>query len=143
MISSSRSACLAVKGPIMNLLVNMQNNRDSCAQLALVTVNSSGIGRAFGLRLGADGQPRRRRPSRDRLEELAAALPNVKVRPLVVDLGTDAGVAAVDNVGASEELTFVGAPFNLTENRVFRRFSGAEKRHCLDLLTDSWEGTEA
>jgi hypothetical protein len=31
----------------------------------------------------------------------------------------------------------------LTENRVFRRFSGAEKRHCLDLLTDSWEGTEA
>jgi short-subunit dehydrogenase len=64
------------------------------ARLALVTGASSGIGRAFARRLGADGYNlvvvgRRR----DRLEELVAALPNVDVRLLVADLGTDAGIA--------------------------------------------------
>ncbi|HXK25414.1 MAG TPA: SDR family NAD(P)-dependent oxidoreductase [Myxococcota bacterium] len=74
--------------------------------MALVTGASSGIGRAFARRLGADGYDlvvvgRRR----DRLEELVAALPSVDVRPLPADLGSDAGVAAVAHVCAGEELT--------------------------------------
>jgi short-subunit dehydrogenase len=78
------------------------------ARLALVTGASSGIGRAFARRLGADGYNlvvvgRRR----DRLEELVAALPNVDVRLLVADLGTDAGIAAVADVCAHEALTML------------------------------------
>lgn len=77
-------------------------------KLALVTGASSGIGRAFARRLGAEGYDlvvvgRRR----DRLEELVAALPGVKVRPLVADLGTDAGVEAVAEICASEALTML------------------------------------
>jgi short-subunit dehydrogenase len=77
-------------------------------KLALVTGASSGIGRAFALRLGAEGYDlviagRRR----ERLDEVAAALPDVKVRPLVADLGTDEGVSAVAEVCASAELTLL------------------------------------
>ena len=80
----------------------MQNR---AGKIALVTGASSGIGRAFAQRLGADGYDlvvvgRRR----ERLEDLVAALPNVNVRPMVADLGTDAGIAAVANVCAREEL---------------------------------------
>lgn len=76
--------------------------------LALVTGASSGIGWAFARRLGAKGYDlvvvgRRR----DRLEELVCLLQNVKVRPLVADLGTDAGVEAVADVCAGEELTML------------------------------------
>ena len=78
------------------------------APLALVTGASSGIGRAFAQRLGADGYDlvvvgRRQ----DRLEELVAALPQVRVRPLVADLGTDAGVASVAEVCAREPLSLL------------------------------------
>ena len=76
--------------------------------LALVTGATSGIGRAFALRLGADGYDlvavgRRR----DRLEELVAALPNIEVRPVVADLGTDAGVETVAQVCATEPVTML------------------------------------
>jgi hypothetical protein len=86
----------------------LHDGRDSHTQLALVTGASSGIGRAFARRLGADGYDlvvvgRRR----DRLEELAVALPKVKVRPLVADLGTDAGVEVVADLCAGEELTML------------------------------------
>lgn len=74
--------------------------------LALVTGATSGIGRAFALRLGAEGDDviavgRRR----DRLEQLAAALPNIKVRSVVADLGTDAGVETIASVCATEPVT--------------------------------------
>ena len=76
--------------------------------LALVTGASSGIGRAYTRRLGADGYNlvvvgRRR----ERLEELVTALPHVRVHPLVADLGTDVGVEAVADVCAREELTLL------------------------------------
>ena len=81
---------------------------DPTNAVVLVTGASSGIGRAFARRLGADGYDlvivgRRR----DRLEELVAALPNVKVRPLVADLGTDAGVETVAEICAGEALTML------------------------------------
>jgi uncharacterized protein len=78
------------------------------AGLALVTGASSGIGRAFAQRLGAQGYDllvvgRRR----DRLEELVAALPDAEVRPMVADLGTDTGVAAAAERCAAEAVTML------------------------------------
>ncbi|CAM3185149.1 Short-chain dehydrogenase [Deinococcus saxicola] len=83
-------------------------NAHSRSRLALVTGASSGIGQAFAHRLGAEGYNlivvgRRR----ERLEELVAALPNVQVWPLVADLATDAGVQAVAEVCAQEELSLL------------------------------------
>ena len=85
-----------------------ERNPDRRTRLALVTGASSGIGQAFARRLGNDGYNlvvvgRRR----DRLEELIAALPDVEVRPLVADLGTDAGVEAVAAVCEREALTML------------------------------------
>jgi uncharacterized protein len=76
--------------------------------LALVTGASSGIGRAFARRLGSGGQDlivvgRRR----DRLEQLAAELPDVHVRVLTADLGTAGGVQEVAEVCAAEPLTML------------------------------------
>jgi uncharacterized protein len=81
---------------------------DSRTRLALITGASSGIGQAFARRLGADGYNlvvvgRRR----DRLEALVAALPSVRVHPLVADLGTDEGVEAIADACTREELTML------------------------------------
>jgi len=77
-------------------------------RLALVTGASSGIGRAFAQRLGAEGYDlvvvgRRR----ERLEELVTSLPDVKVDPLVADLASDAGIEAVADVCTRRPLTML------------------------------------
>lgn len=78
------------------------------SKLAIVTGASSGIGQVFARRLGADGYDlvvigRRR----ERLDELVAALPAVKVRPVVADLGTGAGTSAVAEICANEEVSLL------------------------------------
>src|SRR5258708_2246149 len=83
-------------------------DREGRARLALVTGASSGIGRAFARRLGHEGYDlvvvgRRS----ERLEELVGALPNVKVRPLGADLGTDFGVEAVGAAFARRDLSLL------------------------------------
>ena len=64
--------------------------------LALVTGASSGIGKAFAERRESNGYDlivvgRRK----DRLDDLAAPLPDVEVRVVTADLSTDHGVDAV------------------------------------------------
>ena len=76
--------------------------------LALVTGASSGIGRAFAQRLAADGHDlivvgRRR----DRLDELAAALPDVTVQVVAADLSTDDGIDTVADLCARQPLTML------------------------------------
>ena len=77
-------------------------------QLALVTGATSGIGRAFAERLAADGYDLILTGRReDRLEEFAAAHPDVKVRTVVADLSTDDGVDTVAGICATEPLTML------------------------------------
>lgn len=76
--------------------------------LALVTGASSGIGKAFAQRLASNGYDliivgRRR----DRLKELAASLPSVKVQVVAADLSTDDGIETVAVVCASQPLTML------------------------------------
>jgi short-subunit dehydrogenase len=70
--------------------------------LALVTAASSGIGRAYTEGLASRGfdviAVGRRR---ERLEELKAAFREVTIEPLLADLATDDGIAAVAEVAAA------------------------------------------
>ncbi|MBT0771477.1 SDR family NAD(P)-dependent oxidoreductase [Kineosporia sp. J2-2] len=78
------------------------------SKLALVTGATSGIGQAFATRLADDGHDlivvgRRQ----DRLEEFAAAHPEVSVRVLAADLSTPEGIDEVAAVCAAEPLTML------------------------------------
>ena len=73
--------------------------------LALITGASSGIGRAFAERFAADGHDlvvvgRRR----ERLDELAAALPGTEVQVVVADLATADGLDAVAAIAAQRPI---------------------------------------
>ncbi len=81
---------------------------DTATRLALVTGASSGIGRSFARRLAGDGYQliavgRRK----ERLDELHAEFPDVRIRPVVADLGTDAGIRAVADLCSSEAITLL------------------------------------
>ena len=76
--------------------------------LALITGASSGIGKAFAERLAGDGYDlivvgRRR----DRLEALAASLPDVAVQVVAADLSTDDGIDNVSELCRSQPLTML------------------------------------
>lgn len=76
--------------------------------LAIVTGASSGIGLAYARRLAAEGHDlvavgRRH----DRLAAIASEFPGVHVRPVVADLGTDAGVQAVADLCAGEPVSLL------------------------------------
>ncbi|MDQ6898238.1 MAG: SDR family NAD(P)-dependent oxidoreductase [Candidatus Dormibacteraeota bacterium] len=78
------------------------------SSLALVTGASSGIGKAFAERLADDGSDlivvgRRR----ERLEALAASLPDVDVQVFAADLSTDDGIDTVAELCASQPLTML------------------------------------
>jgi short-subunit dehydrogenase len=76
--------------------------------LALVTGASSGIGKAYAEELASRGcdliAVGRRR---DRLDQLAASLADVTVEPVVADLATDDGIAAVASLCGTRPLTIL------------------------------------
>jgi uncharacterized protein len=78
------------------------------SKLALITGASSGIGKAFAVRLATDGYDLIAVGRRlDRLDELAATFPDVTIQPLVADLATDDGIAAVAEVCTTQPLTML------------------------------------
>jgi hypothetical protein len=97
---------------------------------ALVTGASSGIGRAFAHRLANDGYDlilvARRQ---ERLDDFASAHPEVQVRSIVADLGTQSGIESVaqvctdtdldllvNNAGVAHYMPFVDLPAEKRRN---------------------------
>ncbi len=102
--------------------------------LALVTGASSGIGRAFAERLAADGHDlivvgRRR----ERLEALAASLPDVDVHVVVADLATDAGIDAVAELCATRPVELLVNNAGVAHYRPMAELTAATARELLNV----------
>lgn len=87
---------------------SIEAGRFTQVSLALVTGASSGIGRAFARRLATEGYDlivvgRRK----ERLDELAIEFPGIHVRPVVADLGAEAGIRQVADICASEAISLL------------------------------------
>lgn len=101
-------------------------------KLALVTGGSSGIGASYADRLAGDGYDlvivgRRR----ERLEEFAAAHPQVEVRAVVADLSTDDGIDAVADICESEPLSLVITNARVAQYEPIADLSAAEVRELV------------
>jgi uncharacterized protein len=101
-------------------------------RLALVTGASSGIGRAFARRLGADGYDliivgRRA----DRLAELAAELSDIVVRPLAADLATDEGIANVAALCERETISLLVNNAGVAHYMAFTQLSASKASELL------------
>ena len=78
------------------------------SKLALVTGASSGIGKAFAERLAGEGYDLLAVGRRlEALEELAASVDRVTVRPVAADLATLEGIGRVADLCATEPLTML------------------------------------
>ncbi|MES1195921.1 MAG: SDR family NAD(P)-dependent oxidoreductase [Steroidobacter sp.] len=89
-------------------MATLNRSHENQRPLALVTGASSGIGQAFARRLCRDGYDliavgRRR----ERLDQLVSEFPNANIRPLVTDLGTDAGIEEVAAICEQEQLALL------------------------------------
>ena len=105
----------------------MTNTRE----LALITGASSGIGKAFAERLAAGGYDlivvgRRR----DRLDDLAAALP-VNVEVVAADLATDEGIDAVAALAAARPLTMLVNNAGVAHYMPMAELSAAQARELV------------
>ena len=92
----------------MTTLTHAEQDRGAPKRLALVTGASSGIGQAFARRLCAEGYDlivvgRRR----ERLDELVAEFPGRKIRPVVADFSTHAGMEAVADLCRKEPISML------------------------------------
>jgi uncharacterized protein len=100
--------------------------------LALVTGASSGIGNAFAERLATDGSDlivvSR---TRERLEELAASLPDVNVQVVTADLSTDDGVDIVAEICATEPLTMLVNNAGVAHYRPIADLSAEQARELI------------
>lgn len=109
------------------MTANSPDHRAPAPGVALVTGASSGIGRAFALRLGARGHRiiavgRRA----DRLRELVAALPGVEVATIVADLATADGIAAISAVCEREPLTLLVNNAGVSHYKAFTALAADE-----------------
>jgi len=100
--------------------------------LALVTGASSGIGKAFAQRLAADGHDlivvgRRK----DRLDALAASLPDVTVQVVAADLSTDDGVDTVAQLCADQPLTMLVNNAGVAHYMPIAELSAAQARELV------------
>jgi uncharacterized protein len=104
----------------------------SSSSLALVTGASSGIGKAYAEALASRGFDliaigRRQ----ERLDELKRAFPDVAVEPLVADLATDEGVAAVAELAGSRPLTMLINNAGVAHYKPFAELSADEAAELL------------